>query len=60
MGNATNEHIYDEDMLLSISGYDETFMKTKDDTSDIESGTETTHEFENEDEQQQKKRFDNR
>ena len=47
-------------MVLSNSGYDETTIETKYDTSDIESGTKMTHEFENEDEQQQKKKFDNR
>ena len=60
MGNTTNAHICEEDMVLSNSGYDETTIETKYDTSDIESGTEMTHKFENEDEQQQKRRFDNR
>ena len=60
MGNTTNKHICDEDMVLSNSGYDETTIETKYNTSVTASGTEITHEFENEDEQQQKKRFDNR
>jgi len=60
VGNTTNEHICDEDMVLSNSGYDETTIETKYNTSDTESRSEMTHEFENEDEQQQKKRSDNR